>query len=151
MDVSKLKFLENSTKSLLLISHGLIQEIITLVDRIQVAVRAAASALKRRCGGDVEHQPGYRQMLIEMTVYLNAAVTAFDLRREVQPLVESPLRVVYGVYDLQSLRVRASPDKPGDDVRSVDGALAEAPAHAEDFADIAALLAERVATKGMLE
>jgi carbonic anhydrase len=117
----------------------------SLVDRIMVAVRGAANALKRCRGGDVEHQPGYRQMLIETTVYLNAAVTAFDLRREVQPLVEAPPRVVYGVYDLDSLRVHSTPVTPGGHVCSGDAALAEAPAHAEDFAVLAARFAERIA------
>jgi carbonic anhydrase len=123
----------------------------SLVDRIQVAVRGAASALRHAGGGEVEHRTTYRQQLIETTVYLNAAVTAFDLRREVQSSLENPPQVVYGVYDLQSLQVRAMPAAQENRPRSADEVLREAPAHAEDFAELAARLAERVLAHGVRE
>jgi len=121
----------------------------SLVDRIMVAARGAANALKRSGGNDVSERPEYRQMLIETTVYLNAAVTAFDLQREVGKLVETPPQVVYGVYDLDTLRVHSQPEKPGRQHRTTDDALAETPAHAEDFSELADRLAERVVAQSL--
>jgi hypothetical protein len=51
-------------------------------------------------------------------VYLNAAITANDVRREVDRLTGDAIRVVYGVFDLIQQRVRARPvgadgDGPG--------------------------------------
>ncbi len=53
----------------------------SLVDRIHTAVRGAASALDRVAGASVERTDLYRDALIETAVYLNAAVTAYDVRR----------------------------------------------------------------------
>src|SRR5215471_5308432 len=87
-------------------SHGLR----SLVDRIQIAVRGAAKALREIAGSNVAVHKGYRSALVELAVYLNAAVTAYDLQREIRGLEASSLCVVYGVCDLGDLRVRAEPD-----------------------------------------
>ena len=58
----------------------------SLVDRIQVAVRGAATALERVAGASAARHPSYRAALVEAAVYLNAAITAFDVRREVDRL-----------------------------------------------------------------
>ncbi|HEX4590146.1 MAG TPA: carbonic anhydrase, partial [Gemmataceae bacterium] len=68
----------------------------TLVDGIMIAVRESALALERTCGTDARRHPHYREALIETAVYFNAAVTAFDMAREVKA-AGSGLRVVYGV------------------------------------------------------
>ena len=47
-----------------------------------MAVRGAAKGLQDVAGPDVVRHPGYRKALIELAVYVNAAVTAFDCRRE---------------------------------------------------------------------
>ena len=44
--------------------------------------------------------PAYREALIEAAVYVNAAITAYDVRREVDRLGGHGVRVVYGVFDL---------------------------------------------------
>jgi carbonic anhydrase len=81
----------------------------SLVDRIQVAVRGAATALKRVDGEGTADHPSYRAALWETAVYLNAAITAYDMRREVDRLASPGTRVVYGVFDLVEQRVRARP------------------------------------------
>jgi carbonic anhydrase len=81
----------------------------SLVDRIQIAVRGAAKALERACGSAVKQDPGYRGALIETAVYLNAALTAFDVRKEFAVTRQSSVRVVYGVFDLADQKVHALP------------------------------------------
>ena len=54
----------------------------TIIDRILFVVRIADKALERRCGPTASAEPGYRAALWEMAVYLNAALTAHDLARE---------------------------------------------------------------------
>jgi carbonic anhydrase len=121
----------------------------SLVDRIQIAVRGAAKALRQVAGKDVQHNPGYRKALVEVAVYLNAAVTAYDLAREIHGLGQTNLRVVYGVCDLGDLRVQALPDATV--ARSAGRAeFADAPAKAEDFVELAAQISQRVVASGAL-
>jgi len=116
----------------------------SLVNRLMVAVRSAAKGLQEVAGPEITRHPGYRQALIELAVYVNAAVTAFDLRRELAALQLPMLRVVYGVYDLESLRVHAEPDHCEHGQVHVPGAFGDAPHEAEEFHDLARHLAERV-------
>ena len=85
----------------------------SLVDRIMIAVRGAAKALERVGGREVRKRPGYRELLVETAVYLNAAITAYDLSRELAVLDHRAVSVVYGVYDLSTLRVHSRPDDAG--------------------------------------
>lgn len=123
----------------------------SLVDRIQIAVRGAAKSLRAAAPEDLYPPKVYRDMLIEAAVYLNAAVTAHDLNREIRSLGNDKLRIVYGVYDLASLRVRAM---PGDEAvaAGISAAFADAPQSAEDLTQIGIRLAEflvgRAATAG---
>jgi carbonic anhydrase len=122
----------------------------SLVDRIQIAVRGAAKALRQVAGHDVRHSPGYRRALVEVAVYLNAAVTAYDLSREIRGLERQKLRVVYSVCDLGDLRARALPDASGRDAAG-RVTFADAPDRAEDFSKLADTIAERVVARGVLE
>ena len=45
------------------------------------AVRGAAKALERVGGARVAEDSGYRAALLEVAIYLNTALTAFDLVR----------------------------------------------------------------------
>jgi len=98
----------------------------SLVDRIQVAVRGAAAALDRLAGPAAQRHAEYKAALVEAAVYLNAAITAYDVRREVDRLAAPSPRVVYGVFDLVQQRVRARPA----------GAQAEGPGQIPVFADV---------------
>lgn len=116
----------------------------SLVDRIMIAVRGAANAIQHVCGTSVVHHPNYKDALKEVAVYLNAAITAFDLRREVAAFGAETMKVVYGVYDLATLHVTA---RPTANPSEPDFALAP---QQEELTELAHKLAEAVVAKGVL-
>jgi len=83
----------------------------SLVDRIHTAVRAAAHALESVGGKSVARRTEYRGALLGVAVHLNAAITAYDVQRELAIPPASATRVVYGVFDLVAQHVRAHPHK----------------------------------------
>jgi carbonic anhydrase len=115
----------------------------SLLDRIMITVRGAANAIQHVCGRNVVQHPNYKDGLKEVAVYLNAAITALDLRREVAAFGTDSIRVVYGVYDLATLFVspipHAAPTEPG---------FAPAP-HQDHLAELAQQLAQAVVDKGV--
>ena len=119
----------------------------SLVHRIQVAVRGAATALERVRGISVSRHPSYRTALIETAVYLNAAITAYDVRRELDRLTTADTRVVYGVFDLVEQRVRG---RPALDAASTAGPIpifSDVPRGPEDFSEVGIDLARAVAAR----
>jgi carbonic anhydrase len=80
----------------------------SLVDQIQISVRAAARAFEKHEGPEIKNNADYRSLLVAAAVYLNAAVSAFELRRELHLHGGGP-EVVFGMYDLETLRVQSSP------------------------------------------
>jgi carbonic anhydrase len=119
----------------------------SLVDRIQIAVRGAAKAIRQVGGPAIEQCPGYREALLEAAVYFNAALTAFDLQREIRSLGEKELPIVYGVYDLAGLRVKDLPDDRRKPPRAAS-ALGTAPQSVEDFTALGTELATRLLGTG---
>ncbi len=117
----------------------------SLVDRIQVAVRGAATALERVRGTSVSGHPGYRAALIETAVYLNAAITAYDVRRELNPLTTAGTRVVYGVFDLVKQRVLGRPAPAAADPSEPAPIFADVPRGPDDFNELSTELARSVA------
>ena len=113
----------------------------SLVDRIQVAVRGAAIALERVRGSSVAGHPAYRAALIETAVYLNAAITAFDVRRELKPLSTDGTRVVYGVFDLVKQRVLGRPARDASDPSEPVPMFVDVPTDAEAFRELGTELA----------
>jgi carbonic anhydrase len=74
----------------------------SIVDAILVAVRSASLVLEEAHGPGVAALPGYRAALVETSVALNACLSAFALRED----LEGPrLRVLFGTYDLASRSV----------------------------------------------
>ena len=117
----------------------------SLADRIQVAVRAAAHAFERRLGDQVCKHPNYRAALIETAVYLNSAITAFDLRREATTnFSNQSLSVYYGVFNIATMLVQASPAPTIDEPQ-----LAPAPASTEEFAFLVDQLVATVASASL--
>jgi len=114
----------------------------SIVDRILVVVRVADKALERRCGLGRSADPGYRAALWLMAVYLNAALTARDLSRELTTSVADGLQVVYGVYDLLTQRVEMAPCD--------EAAFGPAPRTSAEFASLGDRLADSVLTRGIL-
>jgi len=70
-----------------------------------IAARGAAVALEGVWGPGVAADPGYRDALVEASVYLNAAMTAYHLRSELRPDELFGAGVVYGVFDVATCRV----------------------------------------------
>ncbi len=114
----------------------------TIVDRILVVVRGADRSLHDLCGPDTSQQPGYREALLEMSVYLNAALTAHDLIRELKLSTADRIKVVFGVYNLASHKVEAMPED--------ETAFQPAPLSTEDFKALSRELALSVRNRGIL-
>jgi carbonic anhydrase len=119
----------------------------SLVDRIQVAVRGAAAALERVAGTSAARHPSYREALAEAAIYLNAAITAYDVRREVDRLDVEAVRVVYGVFDLVQQRVRARPAAAEGEEPGPIPVFAEVPGGPDQFGAISAEIAGAVAAR----
>jgi carbonic anhydrase len=109
----------------------------SLVDRIHTAVRGAASALDQVGGKKVARRPDYRKALLESAVFLNAAITAFDVQRELKYPPVNDTRVVYGVFDLVAQHVWSHPRKD-------TPIFAAAPTGPEDFNRVALEIAKTV-------
>lgn len=105
----------------------------TLIDRIMIAVRAAAIAFDRVFGHDFHKHPEYRDALIHASVYLNAAIAAFDLQREARSAMAEQVKAFYGVCDIGTMLVRDLP--PQGPV--TDPLLTPAPKDAQSFIAIA--------------
>ncbi len=114
----------------------------TIVDRISMVVRGADQTLHELCGPDTSRQPGYKTALWEMSVFLNAALTAHDLIRELELDKGDRIKVVFGVYDLTSHLVQGMPDS--------ESAFELAPRTKEEFAAISRELARSVRDRGIL-
>jgi carbonic anhydrase len=104
----------------------------SLVDRIQIAVRGAAKALGR-VGHTDKKEPGYRSALVEAAVYLNAALTAFDVRKEISAIEGHTVRVVYGVFGLDGQQVFALPPGDGDGEPPIFGTV---PSTSQEFTNL---------------
>lgn len=121
-------------------THG----IRSIVNLILVPVRKAANALEHVWGPDAARVPGYREALIETTVYVSTAQTAFSLRQELKGYAD--VKVVYAVFDLVTHRIWTLPDDPK---VSASGhvRLAEAPETLAEFEELAVRVALRMAKK----
>jgi carbonic anhydrase len=105
----------------------------SLVDQIQIAVRGASHALNKHLGMMILEKGKYRSVLVEITAYVNAAVSALELQRELTLYKETGPEVVFGIYDFDSLRVQSSPATIPETPR-----LRPAPRNAEELSAYAA-------------
>ena len=119
----------------------------SLVDRLQVAVRTAAKSLEQIYGVGIRVQPNFRAAVRDLAVYLNAAITAYDLARELPSTCDPPLAVVFAVYDISTVAVQAHPDGPGDGERC----FATAPTSSSAFVELVDRWARSKAIAAMLE
>jgi carbonic anhydrase len=81
-------------------------------EQILIAVRVAALGLESLYGPTVTRQPGCRAALLEAAVVLNACWNAYCLEHEFREISPHP-KVVFGVYDMLSGRVRLPLSSPG--------------------------------------
>ncbi len=104
----------------------------SLIDQIQIAVRGASHALETYLGVPMTDKSMFRSILVGVTSYVNAAVSAFELQRELDLYDKNGPKVVFGVYDFDSLRVQSSPA-----IDSASPRLRSAPRNAQELADYA--------------
>ncbi len=129
---------------------GLSHSLRTIIDRVMIAVRGAARALERVGGTKVSHDSGYRAALLEVSIYLNAALTAFDLDRRLDRDEHRGVAVVYGVFDITALSIRTRPEgAPGSPAGP--HLFAAPPAKAAEFDQLASELAQAVIARGAID
>lgn len=100
----------------------------SLVDQIQFAVRGAAHALETYMSVPVHDKALFRSLLVGATAYVNAAVSALELQRELSLYGEQTPPVVFGIYDFGNLRVQSTPA-----LNSVAPRLRLAPQNADEL------------------
>lgn len=113
----------------------------SLVDRIMLAVRAASRALDEIRGSTDHDAPEYREQLLSAAVFINAAVTAFDLSREIRAQGGQKIAVAYSVYDVSMCRASANPYDASDEDAPV---FLPAPADSGALYELAREIARRV-------
>jgi len=119
----------------------------SIVDRIMAPVRKGADALETIWGPAARQEPGYREALVETSVFINVVQAAYNLRLELLREGNRGVKVVYGVFDLVTHRVKTAPAaQPNATMREV--ILADAPASLQEFEEMAVRVAIRVARKG---
>ncbi len=84
-----------------------------IIDSLLPAVICAQAAMDGVYGPSVARRPGYRNALLELSVILNAALTANVLRQTFAGRLSPTLDVVYGVYNLQNRIVGLPSDATG--------------------------------------
>jgi len=100
------------------IEIGFSHSLRSLIDRAMMAVRGAHRAIKAIPETISLNPAERREVLIELTVYLNAALTSYQLQQEVRLMDAPDMRICYGVYDLGDGHVRSAPKS---DDQYVDG------------------------------
>ena len=120
----------------------------SIVDQILVAVRVAAMGMEMLYGHDILRKPEGRAALVEAAVVLNAAWTAYCLRREFHEDFPD-LGVVYGAYDLTSRYVRLPLSVPGKLTDNEKGLFAP-PESVEEFRDLALRICSGKLVQGLL-
>jgi carbonic anhydrase len=108
----------------------------SIMEKLFVAVRAAANGLKEVWGAEVGKLPGYRDALIETAVCVNAAHAAFDMRQVIEKAGKYDIQVVYAVYNLYTHQVNMPLDLHGDPSRQ-EVRLAFAPTSPTEFEALA--------------
>lgn len=124
----------------------------SVIDHVQVAIRGASQGLVRAFGPGIGGRPGFREALIDMAVYLNAAATSHFLLREFRAFDATPPKVAYGVFNIGSLRVRSLPRMS--QCEEEDGhppIFAKAPEGADDLIMLADRLAKSVGARGIID
>ncbi|OYW20181.1 MAG: hypothetical protein B7Z55_07665 [Planctomycetales bacterium 12-60-4] len=102
----------------------------TVVDQLQIAVRSASLAICAN-GREVVCGLDERSHLTGVAVYVNAAVTALSLQREIRTYGLHTPPVVFGVYDFDSLRVQDLPGSPRSGMRAAPSSADELTAYAD--------------------
>ena len=119
----------------------------SIVNALFPAVRGAANALEMEFGKTVTKKKGYRAALIEISVILNAALTASILKQEFcRP--PSECKTVFGIYDLSSRHVHVPLSAAATKERATK--LIEAPVSQEEFRKFASKVVHSTFVKQLL-
>jgi carbonic anhydrase len=116
-----------------------------IVERVLTSVRTGAQALERAGITKLSEESLYKQRLVEMSIVLNAAMTAMSLQQAMSEVATYECPVVYGVYDLASRLVRA-PRLESDAEAQLQPHLADPPSSVGDFVSLADRLASSEGT-----
>jgi carbonic anhydrase len=114
-----------------------------ILDNLLVVVQASATKFQDAFGADISRHPGYRQALIEASIVVNSALTAYSIQQEVGTSDPRELQTVYGVYLLETRQVWTPR------VSEMKGiGLAAAPRDAAGFTELgnAVLQSDRIAS-----
>ena len=106
-----------------------------------IVVRGMANAMKQHFGADITKHPNYRAALIEGAIFQNAAITAFDLKRELFSSHDRSLHVVYGVCNVGTMLVTSLPETP----TTTEPSLHVAPQSAEEIGPLGDRIAQALA------
>ncbi len=113
----------------------------TIIQKIFTSVKVSDDAIHRVWGPDAMHHHAYHKALIEVSVCVNAAQAALDLRMEVKRSGRREIEVVYGVFDLVSHQV-SMPVNPHVPASAMKINLATAPLGAAGVNRLADRMAE---------
>ena len=108
-----------------------------ILDRTLIVIQASSNKLLSTFGPRFAPTAGYRQALIEASIVTNAALSAYSIQQELGIDAEAPLRVVYGVYLLETRAIWA----PRRGSKTGAG-LAAAPKDLAGFVELADALVE---------
>jgi carbonic anhydrase len=114
----------------------------SLLDRVMLSVRGSAKALELVKGAKVTKHKKYREWLETTSVYLNAAVTAFDLQREVN-FVAKGTNVSFTIYDMGFTRISSLPLTEADCHLATEP-FAAAPKEIDEFSNYAERVVSRL-------
>jgi len=79
-----------------------------ILDRLLIVVHASAIRFRELLGDDVVDHPGYRYALIEASIVLNAALTAYTVQHALhEDGASAGLRACYGTYVISTRRIWA--------------------------------------------
>lgn len=121
----------------------------SIEDQILVAVRTAALALDGTNGPEVKHKRGYRAGMIESAIVLNAAWSAYCLKKEFRDSFPD-IGVVFGMYDLVSHHVRL-PLSPPNELTPAEKNLFAPPEDVEGFRQLATRVGSGRSVQRLLE
>ena len=86
-----------------------------IVDGLLATVLSAARVLSAVYGREVEARPGYRAALGELSVVINAALSAFSIQSDLERLHASPaIAAAYGAYQIDTRRIWAPSANDGE-------------------------------------
>lgn len=109
----------------------------SLVDRLLLSVRMAS---RGQAAGESTLDHSNRATLIESASYINAALTAFELRQQLGLVNDDRVRTMFGVYDLRTTRVQSLPNLKG--TGDEESFLAEAPHDSTTLLNLSATIGD---------